>query len=139
MSTYYCYTSLALFFIFNSKNNNLCVQIEFHTGKKLLSLFLKELGPGFIANNIVILLFLVICGIIAMSCGTSLVNELHDYDKQIDIFPNRPYSYGWSYGIGLASVAIALIGSIISTIGLLISPRETNAPVVNAPNMSFKK
>ena len=132
MSTYYCYTSLALFFIFNSKNNNLCVQIEFHTGKKLLSLFLKELGPGFIANNIVILLFLVICGIIAMSCGTSLVNELHDYDKQIDIFPNRPYSYGQSYGIVWASVAIALIGSIISTIGLFQLQADAGNPIMNS-------
>ena len=35
------------------------------------------------------------------------------------------YSYSWSFGMALASVAVALIGSIISTIGLFKSLRET--------------
>ena len=67
-----------------------------------------------------------------MSCGTSLVNELHDYDKQISVFPRGPYSYGWSYGIGWASVAIALIGSIISTIGLFQLPRDAGNPIMSS-------
>ena len=71
-----------------------------------------------------------------MSCIMSLVKELYDYVEKYRAFS---FSYGWCFGIAWASVAVALIGSIISTIGLLISPRETNAPVVNAPNMSFKK
>ena len=69
----------------------------------------------------------------------SLVKELHGYNEKHRGFSRSSFSYSWCFGIAWASVAVALIGSIISTIGLLISPRETNAPVVNAPNMSFKK
>ena len=69
----------------------------------------------------------------------SLVKELHGYKEKHCVFSRGSFSYSWCFGIAWASVAVALIGSIISTIGLLISPRETNAPVVNAPNMSFKK
>ena len=48
----------------------------------------------------------------------SLVKELHD-KKEIY------FSYSWCFGIAWASVAVALIGSIISTIGLFKSLRET--------------
>ena len=71
-----------------------------------------------------------------MSCSMSLVKELLDYVEKDRVFS---FSYGWCFGIAWASVAIALIGSIISTIGLFKSPRETNAPVSNAPITSFKK
>ena len=71
-----------------------------------------------------------------MSCIMSLVKELYDYVEKDHSFS---FSYGWCFGIAWASVAVALIGSIISTIGLFKSPRETNAPVPNAPIMSFKK
>ena len=74
-----------------------------------------------------------------MSCMMSLVKELHDYNEKHRVISRGSFSYSWCFGIAWASVAVALIGYIISTIGLLVSPRETNAPVVNAPNMSFKK
>ena len=88
--------------------------------------------------DIGIILLLVVCGIIAMTCLMSLVKELHDYDEKHRVFSRGSFSYSWRFGIAWASVAVALIGFIISTIGLLISPRETNAPAVDAPNMSFK-
>ena len=89
--------------------------------------------------DIGIIVLLVVSGIIAMSCMMSLVKELHDHNEKHRVFSRGSFSYSWCFGIAWAFVAVALIGSIISTIGLLISPRETNAPVVNAPNMSFKK
>ena len=97
---------------------------------------ISEFAPTTI--DIGIILLLVICGIIAMTCLMSLVKELHDYDEKHRVFSRGSFSYSWSFGIAWASVAVALIGFIISTIGLLISPRETNALAVEAPNMSFK-
>ena len=96
----------------------------------------KISGFGLTAIDSDIILFLVICGIIAMSCIMSLVKELYDYVAKDHAFS---FSYSWCFGIAWASVAVALIGSIISTIGLFKSPRETNAPVPNAPITSFKK
>ena len=69
----------------------------------------------------------------------SLVKELRDYVEKRRVFSRGSFSYSWCFGIAWASVAVALIGSIISTIGLFKSPRETNAPVPNAPITSFKK
>ena len=74
-----------------------------------------------------------------MSCIMSLVKELHDYNQERYMFPRGSYSYSWSFGIAWASVAVALVGAIISTIGLFMSPRETDITIVNAPSMSFKK
>ena len=74
-----------------------------------------------------------------MSCIMSLVKELHDYNEEHRLFSRGSFSYSWSFGIAWASVAVALIGSIISTTGLFKSPIETNAPIVNAPTISFKK
>ena len=75
-------------------------------------------GFGPTAIDIDIMLFLVIYGIMAMGCYMSLVKELHDNGK---IY----YSYSWCFGIAWASVAVALVGSIISTIGLFKSLKET--------------
>ena len=69
----------------------------------------------------------------------SLIKELHDYNKQRRLFPRGPYTYSWSFRIAWAAVAVALVGAIISTIGLFVSPRETDVPIANAPTMSFKK
>ena len=69
----------------------------------------------------------------------SLVKELHDYKQECYIFPRGFYSYSWSFGTAWASVAVALVGAIISTIGLFMSPRENDIPTVNAPIMGFKK
>ena len=74
-----------------------------------------------------------------MSCIMSFFKELNDYNKERYIFRRGSYSYSWSFGIAWASVAVALIGAIISTIGLFMSPREIEIPIVNAPSMSFKK
>ena len=74
-----------------------------------------------------------------MSCIMSLVKELHDCNEEHRLFLRCSFSYSWSFGIAWASVAVALIGSIISTTGLFKSPIETNAPIVNAPTISFKK
>lgn len=61
-----------------------------------------------------------------MSCSTSYTNDLRD-------ITNESISYGWTYGIGWASVGISVSGSIISSIGLFLSTRDAG----NA-NMSFK-
>ena len=74
-----------------------------------------------------------------MSCNMSLVKELRDYVEKRRVFSRGSFSYSWCFGIAWASVAVALIGSIISTIALFKSPREANAPVANAPITSFKK
>ena len=74
-----------------------------------------------------------------MSCIMDLVKELHDYNKKQGLFERGSLSYGWSFGIAWGSVAAALIGPIISTIGLLKSPTETNTPIGHAPTMSLKK
>ena len=69
----------------------------------------------------------------------SLFKELHDYNKARGLFPRGPYTYSWSFGIAWAAVAVALVGAIISTVGLFMSPRETDVPIANAPTMNFKK
>lgn len=97
------------------------------------------MGFATTAFDINILLFVVSCGIIAMGCIMSLIKELHDYNKDFELFPRGPYSYSWSFGVAWASVAVALVGAIISTIGLFMSPRENDVSIVNAPSMSFRK
>lgn len=101
--------------------------------KNIAFVITLELTSGFNANKINYLLLLVSCGIISLSCGTSLLNELHDYNKHVDLFHSGPYSYTWSYRIGWASVAVTLIGSIISSIDIYLSPKDAENPV-----MSFK-
>lgn len=69
------------------------------------------------------LLFLVSCGIIAMSCSTSYTNDLRDVIVV-------SFSYDWAYEIGWISVAIALFGSIISSIDLIMSERDAGNPTI---------
>ena len=64
-----------------------------------------------------------------MSCNTSYTNDLRDR-----VISNVSISYGWTYGIGWASVGIALAGSIASTIGLFLSAGDAGNPTI-----SFKK
>ena len=70
-----------------------------------------------------ILLFLVSCGIIAMNCSTSYTNDLCDIIA-------ASFSYDWAYEIGWISVAIALFGSIISSIDLIMSERDAGNPTI---------
>ena len=65
-----------------------------------------------------------------MSCYTSYGNNLRD---KFDEF-SRSLSYGWAYGLGWASVGITLLGSLVSSVAVFISPRD-----VEHPTMSFKK
>ena len=60
--------------------------------KSIALVITLELASGFNANKINYLLLLVSCGIIVSSCGTSLLNELHDYNKHADLFHSGPYS-----------------------------------------------
>ena len=66
----------------------------------------------------------------------SLAKELHDSKEKYGLLDRGLFSYGWSFGIGWASEAVAVMGAIISTIGLFKSPTETNTPIGNAPTMS---
>ena len=62
-----------------------------------------------------------------MSCYISYSKDLRDKFK----YTRYDHSYGWTYGFGWASVAIALIGSLISIIGLFQLPRDVENPAMN--------
>ena len=53
-----------------------------------------------------------------MSCFTSFSK---DSDDKVKCGVNCP-SFGWTYGIGWVTVVLALIGTIIATIGFFIKP-----------------
>ena len=88
-----------------------------------------------------ILLFLVGCNIIAMSCYTSYSNEVRDqFTNLLKIILDRlgrysgsSFSFSWAYGLGWASAGVALVGTIISSFGLFMSSEDTGNPT-----MTFK-
>ena len=53
-----------------------------------------------------------------MSCYTSFSNDVDDKSRCED--QKICLKYGWTYGIGWATVALALIGTTFSTIGFLM-------------------
>ena len=56
-----------------------------------------------------------------MSCFT---NFSKDFDDKFECGVNCP-SFGWTYGIGWVTVVLALIGTIIATIGFFIKPERS--------------
>ena len=67
-----------------------------------------------------------------MSCYTSYSYDLRDKFKQAMYH----HSYGWTYQLGWASVGKALIGSLISIIGLFKLPGDVVNP---ATEISYSK
>ena len=53
-----------------------------------------------------------------MTCYTELRNDTEEKNKCW--LNNSCLKYGWTYGIGWATVALALIGTTISTVGFLM-------------------
>ena len=56
-----------------------------------------------------------------MSCFTSFSK---DFDDKVKCGVNCP-SFGWTYGIGWVTVVLALIGTIIATVGFSIKPERS--------------
>ena len=77
-----------------------------------------------------ILLFLVSCGIIAMSCSTSYTNDLRDIIVV-------SFSYDWAYEIGWTYAAVAIFGSIISSTDLFMLARHAGNPTMSFKSDSF--
>ena len=76
------------------------------------------------------LLFLVSCGIIAMSCSTSYTNDLRDIIVV-------SFSYDWAYEIGWTYAAVAIFGSIISSTDLFMLARHAGNPTMSFKSDSF--
>ena len=62
-----------------------------------------------------------------MSCFTSFSKDLDRYQRDISRYQCETdcYTFGWTYCIGWATVVVALIGTIISTVGFFIKSEET--------------
>lgn len=140
--TYHVYHS-RLTFILDLKDKASCFFI-FVKIKFLKTLCMRdhfEFDFRSTATDIEILLFLVGCSVIAMSCYTSYSNELRDQtikilQQSISIGSRQSdclSSYGWTCGFGWASAGIALVGTVISSIGLFMSQNDTGNPT-----MTFK-
>ena len=56
-----------------------------------------------------------------MSCYTSFATDFDDKTMCGKFCPK----YGWTYGIGWATVVLALIGTAISAIGFLVKSEGT--------------
>ena len=84
------------------------------------------------ASDIEFFLFSVGCSIIAMSSNTSYSSDLRDHLEQrvSSISFEDSVSFGWAYGLSWSSAGVARLVTVIASIGLCVSPRDTGNPTM---------